>query len=203
MALKPLDVTRPWTTWNEGGGRLDGAPNPPGVLGPRFVQKRKRELAEVPRKPNAITELEGQIDSFVQKSPGVTDALVSRSPPPRARSASLLATSASRSFGQLGALLEERQSSPAITRLEGDRAEQGQRLRSALVVCKSPVKLETPFAERTRLLDVAADERGYRQAVQQHRDAVFVPELLVLGEALLPEALGEVELAGEVCGAAE
>jgi hypothetical protein len=32
---------------------------------------------------------------------------------------------------------------------------------------------------------------------------VLVPEPLVLGEALLPEALGELELAGEACGAAE
>jgi len=65
------------------------------------------------------------------------------------------------------------------------------------------MKLEAPFTERTRLLDVAPVERKDRQAVQQHRNAVFVAELLVLGEALLAEALGELEFAGEVCGAAE
>src|SRR5712691_9996471 len=71
FALKPLDVTRPWTTWNEGGGRLDGAPNPHGVIGPRLVHERQRELAEVPRDPDAITEMEGQIAGCVQKSVGV------------------------------------------------------------------------------------------------------------------------------------
>jgi hypothetical protein len=30
---------------------------------------------------------------------------------------------------------------------------------------------------------------------------VFVPELLVLGEAFFPKALGKVELPREVCGA--
>jgi hypothetical protein len=32
---------------------------------------------------------------------------------------------------------------------------------------------------------------------------VFVAELLVLGEALFGDAFGQIEFAGEVCGAAE
>src|SRR5207244_10792968 len=70
VALKPLDVTRPATTRNEGGGGFDSAPPPPGFLRLRFVQEHKRELAEIPGEPDAITELEGQIESFVQESSG-------------------------------------------------------------------------------------------------------------------------------------
>ena len=134
--LKPIEVTRPRATRNERGGRLDGTPDPSGVLRPRVMQKCERVLAEVPREPNAITELKGQIDSLVQKSLGVGDAIVrdrhlrecTERPCPPPAPADLAC--------ELGALLEECPSSLAVTRLEGDRAEQGERLRSPLIVRK-------------------------------------------------------------------
>jgi hypothetical protein len=88
------------------------------------MQKRKRELAEIPREPDPITELERQLDGFLQKSPGITDSSIrDRDVRERAQRACSPPAPADLS-GQLGALLEQCQSLTAITRLECDRAEQ-------------------------------------------------------------------------------
>ena len=74
---------------------------------------------------------------------------------------------------------------------------------SSAAIGLPPVKLEAPFGERTRPVGLAVHQREDRQAVQQHRNAVVVLEPFVPGEALFREALGELELAGKVSGAAE
>src|SRR5437667_3407012 len=63
--------------------------------------------------------------------------------------------------------------------------------------------LEASFAQLARLRDVTAFQRRDREAVQQHGNAMLITKPFVFGEAFFPQPRGNVELPGEMGGAAE
>ena len=117
----------------------------------------------------------------------------SRSPAFRDRQASSASTPLShhgtlRFSRERGALADELERAPLVTLVARDRAERSRGLRQAPHVSVSPVNRVALLDQLTGALQIASHHRADPQAVEEHRAAVLVLELLEDRETLRPHS---------------